>query len=245
MFGRISKYYDMIMSPFDYRELVDCLDDLIVSCNGKRTDVLDLGCGTSEELVYFAQLGYGVRGIDISPEMISISKNKLPFGQFYKADIRNYVSDRKFDNAVSVFDTVNYITKPEEVSDFFRCVNRSLNKDGLFLFDFNSIYGLINEWEGVKIEETEDFFISYDSVFDRETSVLECRMKFFIKEEDGRFITFDETHYERGYTPVEMITMLNENGFEKLKLLPFLGRRQTRSKKLDRYQIVAKKIGEA
>ena len=244
MFGRISKYYDLIMSPFDYRELVDCLDDLIIMCGGNRTDVLDFGCGTSEELLYFTQLGYSVRGIDISPEMISISKKKLPAAQFFTGDIRSYVSEKKFDNAVCVFDTVNYITKPDELSGFFRCVNKSLKTGGLFLFDFNSVYGLKNEWEGVKIEETEDFFISYESFFDQTTSILECRMKFFIKEEDGRFITFDETHFERGYIPHEMELILEKSGFKTEKILPFMSRRQTRSKKLGRYQIVAKKTGE-
>lgn len=244
MFDKIAKYYDLIMSPFDYRELVDCLDDLIILSGGKRTDILDLGCGTSEELLYFSQLGYRVSGLDLSPEMIEISRNKIPNGEFRTGNMKKFKTDKKYDNAVSVFDTVNYLTRPRELSNFFGCVNRSLKKDGLFLFDFNSIYGLINEWDGVKIEETEDFFISYDSEFDMDSMVLECRMKFFIKEEDGRFVTFDETHRERGYSPTEIKELLKQNGFRIVKLLPFLSRKQTKNKKLDRYQIVAQKNGE-
>lgn len=244
MFGKIARYYDLIMSPFDYRELVDCLDDLIISSGGKRTDILDLGCGTSEELLYFSQLGYKVSGIDLSPEMIEISKKKVPIGQFVTGNMKKFKTGKKFDNAISVFDTVNYLTKPKELSNFFACVNRSLNDNGLFLFDFNSIYGLINEWDGVKIEETEDFFISYDSEFDMDSLILECRMKFFIKEDDGRFVTFDETHHERGYSPTEIKELLKQNGFSTVKLLPFLSRKQTKNKKLDRYQIVAQKNRE-
>jgi len=244
MFDKIAKYYDLIMSPFDYRELVDCLDDLIVSCGGNRTDILDTGCGTSEELVFFTQLGYKVSGIDLSPEMIKISKKKLPAGNFKTGNMKDFRSDKKYDNIISVFDTVNYLTKPRELSSFFKSSNRALNSGGLLLFDFNSIYGLINEWEGVKIEETEDFFISYDSEFDLDSLILECRMKFFIRETDGRFVTFEETHHERGYSPTEIRELLKQNGFKLVKLLPFLSRKQTRDKKLDRYQAVAKKIKE-
>ncbi len=244
MFDNIAKYYDLIMSPFDYRELVDCLDDLIISSGGKRTDVLDLGCGTSEELVYFTQLGYIPAGIDLSSEMISISKNKLPAFDFKTGNMKNFKTKKKFDNIISVFDTVNYLTKPKDLSSFFKCSNRALNDNGILLFDFNSVYGLIHEWEGVKIEETDDFFISYDSEFDMDTLILECRMKFFIREKDGRFITFDETHYERGYSPTEIKELLKQNGFRLVKLLPFLSRKQTRNKKLDRYQAVAVKIKE-
>lgn len=244
MFDKLAKYYDLIMSPFDYQELVDCLDDLIISCGGDRTNILDLGCGTSEELVYFMQLGYQVSGIDLSKEMIEVSNEKLNIGDFKVGDMRNFKTKKKYDNVISVFDTVNYITDPKDLSKCFKSVNKAMNMDGLFLFDFNSIYGLIHEWEGVKIEETDDFFISYDSKLDMNRLILKCKMNFFIKEDSGKFISFEETHYERGYSPFEMKELLKENGFKFLKLLPFISRKQTRNNELDRYQIVAKKIKE-
>jgi SAM-dependent methyltransferase len=244
MFDKIAKHYDLIMSPFDYRELVDCLDDLIVSCGGIRTDVLSLGCGTSEELVYFMQLGYRISGIDLSPAMIEISKEKLKTGDFRRGDIRKFITGKKYDNIICVFDTVNYLTEMKDLSNCFASVNKALNAGGLFLFDFNSVYGMIHEWDGVRIEETDDFFISYDSKFDLNSMILKCRMKFFVKEKSGKFDSFEETHYERGYTPEEMRDVLKKNGFKLLKLLPFLSRRQTRSSELDRYQIAAQKIKE-
>lgn len=39
--------------------------------------VLDIGCGTGNLTLKFLRLGYWVRAIDISPEMISILRNKL------------------------------------------------------------------------------------------------------------------------------------------------------------------------
>ncbi len=244
MYEKIAQYYDIIMSPFDYQELVDCLDDLIMSCGGKRTDVLDLGCGTSEELIYFMQLGYKVSGIDISEKMISISKQKLPCGDFKAGNMINFKTKRKYDNVISAFDTVNYLTDPDDLSGCFRSVNKALNNGGLFLFDFNSVYGMVNEWDGIRTEETDDFFISYDSKFDLNTMILKCRMKFFVKEKTGKYVSFDETHYERGYSPDEMKKLLEANGFKLEKLLPFLSRKQTRNSKLDRYQIVARKTRE-
>ncbi|MBU4485291.1 MAG: methyltransferase domain-containing protein [Candidatus Delongbacteria bacterium] len=244
MFDKIAKYYDLIMSPFDYQELVNCLDDLIISNGGERTNILDLGCGTSEELLYFMQLGYEISGIDSSAEMIEISKDKLKNGNFKVGDMRNFKTKKKFDNVISVFDSLNYLTDPKEMSKCFISVNNALNNGGLFLFDFNSIYGLVNEWEGIKIEETEDFFISYDSTFDTNRLILECDMRFFIKDESGKFISFEETHYERGYSPDEIKDLLKHNGFQLVKILPFLSRKPTRNPKLDRYQIVARKTEE-
>ncbi|MCK5760935.1 MAG: class I SAM-dependent methyltransferase [Candidatus Delongbacteria bacterium] len=244
MFNKIAKHYDMIMEPFDYNDLVDYLDDLIIGAGGDRTNVLDLGCGTSEELIYFRQLGYEVSGLDFSHEMIEISKYKHHGVDFIEADMTNFKTKKKFDNVISCFDTINYITDKKKLSKCFASTNKAMKKGGVFLFDFNTVFGLINEWEGVRIEETDKFFISYDSTFNYDNLILECKMKFFIKEDDEKYASFDETHYERGYTSVEIKELLKQNGFKLVKLLPFLKRKATKSSKLDRYQVVAVKIKE-
>ena len=244
MFNKIAKYYDMIMEPFDYNDLVDYLDDLIIGAGGDRTNVLDLGCGTSEELIYFRQLGYEVTGLDFSEEMVKLSKFKHPGVDFITADMTNFRTKKKFDNVISCFDTINYITDKDKLSKCFASTNKAMNKGGVFLFDFNTVFGLINQWEGVVIEETEQFFISYDSKFNYDNLILECKMKFFVKGKDDRYVSFDETHYERGYTSVEIKELLKQNGFKLVKLLPFLKRKAVKDTKLDRYQAVAVKIQE-
>ncbi|MBN2789590.1 MAG: class I SAM-dependent methyltransferase [Candidatus Delongbacteria bacterium] len=244
MFNKIAQYYDMIMEPFDYNDLVDYLDDLIINAGGERTNILDLGCGTSEELIYFRQLGYEVAGLDNSEEMINISKYKHPGVDFFQADMTNFKLKRKFDNVISCFDTINYITDKNKLSRCFAATNKVMNADGIFIFDFNTVFGLINEWEGVRIEETDQFFISYDSKFNYDTLILECKMKFFIKEEEGKYASFNETHYERGYTSDEIKELLKLNGFKLVKLLPFLKKKAVKDTKLDRYQAVAVKIKE-
>ena len=42
--------------------------------------------------------------------------------------------------AVSVCDSVNYITEPEELLQVFRLVNNYLDPGGIFLFDLNTLY---------------------------------------------------------------------------------------------------------
>ncbi|MDA3837896.1 MAG: methyltransferase domain-containing protein [Candidatus Delongbacteria bacterium] len=244
MFNKIAQHYDMIMQPFDYNDLVDYLDDLIIGAGGERTNVLDLGCGTSEELIYFRQLGYEVAGLDMSEEMIKISEYKHPGVDFFQENMINFKLKKKYDNIISCFDTINYIIDKKKLSKCFASTNKAMNKGGVFLFDFNTVFGLIDEWEGVRIEETDDFFISYDSNFNYDNLVLECKMKFFIREEEGKYASFDETHYERGYTSVEIKELLKLNGFKLVKLLPFLKRKATKDTKLDRYQAVAVKIKE-
>ena len=52
--------------------------------------------------------------------------------------------------AVSVCDSVNYITEPGELEEVFRLVNNYLDPGGIFLFDFNTDYNTGRSWETVQ-----------------------------------------------------------------------------------------------
>lgn len=48
---------------------------------------LDAACGTGRHTAYLASLGHKVIGIDTSPEMLAIAREKMPDGEFYEADL--------------------------------------------------------------------------------------------------------------------------------------------------------------
>ena len=54
---------------------------------GKRPALLDVGCGTGHWSVFFAEHGFEVTGVDISPEMISVAQGRhAPHCRFVAAD---------------------------------------------------------------------------------------------------------------------------------------------------------------
>ena len=97
------------MSRYDnhYRELEDFFDEpekeLIILANklqGKKK-ALDLGCGQGEDILYLAQLGHDVTGIDISKVAISqMSARAKIKGLKVKGivgDVLDYKFEEKFD----------------------------------------------------------------------------------------------------------------------------------------------------
>ena len=50
---------------------------------------LDAGCGTGRHTAYLASLGHKVIGVDTSPEMLGLAREKVPEGEFYEADLRD------------------------------------------------------------------------------------------------------------------------------------------------------------
>ncbi len=48
---------------------------------------LDAACGTGRHTAYLASLGHKVIGVDTSPEMLGVAREKVPEGEFYEADL--------------------------------------------------------------------------------------------------------------------------------------------------------------
>ncbi|HMQ70256.1 MAG TPA: class I SAM-dependent methyltransferase [Ignavibacteria bacterium] len=140
-YNLIAKYYDTVIGAgFETGEYLY----KILRKYFKKSDlnsVLELGCGTGENLKAF-QKKYDITGIDISSEMIMIAKKKLPRADLSVEDIRKYEFDRKFDLILCLYDTINHITLFSDWKKIFKNTSEHLNANGLFVFDINTIFKL-------------------------------------------------------------------------------------------------------
>lgn len=63
--------------------------------------ILDLGCGTGDLSAQLAQAGANVTGIDFSPGMIAVARQKYPQIAFFVADAHSYQSAETYDAVFS------------------------------------------------------------------------------------------------------------------------------------------------
>jgi len=69
----VREFYDWVHFTKEQPDVsMRVLDDYLKP----ETTVLDLGCGCGMETLYFAQKGHRVVGVDISPEIIKVAKNR-------------------------------------------------------------------------------------------------------------------------------------------------------------------------
>jgi len=62
---------------------------------------LDAACGTGRHAAYLSELGHQVIGVDSSPEMLTVAREKLPDATFHQADLYELpVADRAVDVVV-------------------------------------------------------------------------------------------------------------------------------------------------
>ena len=67
-----------------------------------RASILDIGCGSAEPIArYFIQKGCDVTGVDSSPPLIGMCKDRFPDQDWIVADMRTLSLDRRFDGILA------------------------------------------------------------------------------------------------------------------------------------------------
>ena len=136
--------YDTFMDNVPYGEWARHIREKL--CEHGVTDgiVLDLGCGTGTMTERLAGYGYDMIGVDNSEAMLELAMEKKTESGYdilyLLQDMRGFELYGTVRAVVSVCDSVNYITEPDELEEVFRLVNNYLDPKGIFLFDFNTVH---------------------------------------------------------------------------------------------------------
>ncbi|MCI8940791.1 MAG: class I SAM-dependent methyltransferase [Dorea sp.] len=214
-----AEVYDIFMDNVPYGEWTRYLCEVLREYGISDGLVLELGCGTGNLAMRLSDAGYDMIGVDASPEMLEIAMDKKVGGGY---DILYLLQDmREFElygtvrAAVSVCDSINYITEPEELIQVFELVNNYLDPSGIFVFDFNTDYKYRELLGDQTIaEDREESSFIWDNYYEEETGMNEYELTLFIREEDGRYGKYQETHVQKGYTLEEMKEYIRKSGME-------------------------------
>lgn len=129
--------YDRIAGWFDSRRGKGLMESEYLEAMLARLPaggaVLDLGCGSGEPLAgFFIRKGFQVTGVDGSPRMIAMCRERFPAMAWLVADMRGLALGRRFD-AVVAWDSFFHLSK-EDQRVMFAVFAAHLNKGGLLLF---------------------------------------------------------------------------------------------------------------
>lgn len=208
----LPKYYDKIMSSHNYRIWENLIKKIIkryeIPVNSK---ILDVCCGTGTISGILIKMGYNITGVDCSSQMLEIARQKNTRANFIQADITNFISKKKFDFAVSFYDSLNYLLTDKELKKAFKNISNSLEIGGYFLFDMNTREHVKAFRKNVQIFEGENYFIIFSS--EGHGRFWTIKMEFFIENSDGTFSRFQETHVEKGYDKKNLIPLFKSANF--------------------------------
>ena len=215
-YGSFAYYYDRFMDNIPYDEWTGYLQELLIGQGIKNGLVLELGCGTGKVTRRLKAYGYDMIGIDISEEMLEMAQNRENDGILYlHQDMREFELYGTVAAVVSVCDTMNYITEPEDLVEVFRLVNNYLDPGGCFIFDLKTRTFYRNVLaENVFAENREDCSLIWENFYDEENSLNEYDLTIYAEARDGLYQRFEETHCQRAWDLDEIKDMIDEAGME-------------------------------
>lgn len=135
MYKRSAHVYDWIYeSRFDYRASADDLRQIVQQRMPGAKSWLDVACGTGLHLGYLTQ-HYEVQGMDLSPEMLAVAKQRLPHVPLVQADMLSFDLGRSFDVVSCLFSSIGYMQDTPHLMQAVSAMARHLTPGGVVLVE--------------------------------------------------------------------------------------------------------------
>lgn len=190
--------------------------DFMRGRNFDNGNTVDLGCGGGQLSQIVAKAGYSVQGLDLSPEMIAIARNRVPNGEFYA---KSFIDAQwmKCHCLTAIGEVFNYLFDENNnwatLEKVFERAFESLEPGGLFMFDMATKGRLGGSETRQQIVECEKWSLFVDSK--EQEDLLERKCILFVKDHNSeKYIRSEETHHLRLADKQTVVSMLEKTGFE-------------------------------
>ena len=240
--------YDIFMDNIPYEEWAEYLSRLLAEYEVTDGIVLDLGCGTGTLTELMAARGFDMIGVDYSEEMLEIAMEKrAESGRdilYLLQDMREFELYGTVRAVISICDSLNYITEEAELEEVFRLVNNYLDPEGVFIFDFNTVYKYREILGDQTIAESrEDCSFIWDNYYYEEEQINEYELSLFLQEEGNLYRKYVETHYQNGYELETVKRLLEKSGMKFVTAYDAFTRNPP-TKESERVYVIARESGK-
>lgn len=178
-FEDLARYYDPIMSQVDYERWLTVCTALADLQPGPAFAHLDVGCGTSVLMKKLIRLGWNTTGIDLSWAMLHAGRKAGPKPIVARADMRALpFAAGSVDYITCLFDSINFLLDPADLSPTFREAFRILGPGGIYYFDVITTRMVTEHFEGrTWSEKNGRFTTTWESIFNRKTHVAQTAIR--------------------------------------------------------------------
>ncbi|MFF8883559.1 class I SAM-dependent DNA methyltransferase [Streptomyces flaveolus] len=157
-YDALADAYDVVTGATDYDHWVAVYEDLISRHGAPGKRLVDLGCGTGKAAIRLSAHGFEVTGVDLSPGMIRAARAKPGADrvQFHVGDLQKLPDlGRPFAVAVTLGEPLNHLPDRTALENAFRSVSETLDDDGLFVLDMNTIGFYQRVLDEVLVDESD------------------------------------------------------------------------------------------
>jgi len=122
--------------------------------------VLDLCCGQGRHCLELARRGYQVVGLDLSPTLLTESRQQAQKEnlnvEFIRSDMRKIPFENEFEGIFNFYTAFGYFPNDEDNQAVLNAAARALKPGGRFLLDYPCLEGRMANWKTERAIEFED-----------------------------------------------------------------------------------------
>lgn len=223
-YNNFAAFYDSLQSDVDYDGRTKHLMELFAKYDRKPALLLDVACGTGAFSLRFAEQGIDVIGVDPSPAMLNIARDKLEYAGKNVLLLCQSAEDLDLygtvDGAICCLDSLNHITDEDEFKRSLQRISLFLEPERLFIFDVNT------EFKHREVLSNSTFVFETDGVFCvwrnsecDENGIVDISLDFFSENSDGTYERSFEDFSERAYSSDFIGQCIKSAGLETVAVL--------------------------
>lgn len=218
-YRHLAQHFDEIFAPLR-RPLDEARRRILAPLLGGVHSACDLACGTGTTAVELARCGVESFGVDLSPIMCRLSKEKAKRAgvrlRVLRADMRWFALPRPVDLILCEGDALNHVPERKDLQSVAQAVSRSLLPGGHFYFDVNHDRGFETYWRGEFWVERPGLVVAMHNGHDTQAHRAWSDVDLFVRE--GRLWRRRRERVEEVcWTRAEIRAVLRASGFTAVR----------------------------
>jgi SAM-dependent methyltransferase len=134
MYNELAKWWPLLSPPKDYIDEAEFFLPLLAEITAKPpVMLLEIGSGGGNNALHMKPAFVSVTLVDLSPEMLEVSRQLNPGCEHIQGDMRTLRLDRTFD-AVFIHDAIDYMTTTDELKQAIETAYVHCKSGGMALF---------------------------------------------------------------------------------------------------------------
>ncbi len=265
-YDSLAQVYDKLQQDYDAAAWAKYLAMLDQRFNLRRESgdgkdgaplLLDLGCGTGAICLEMAQLGYDPIGIDASAVMLEQARLRWPNAEsagpggealfrplFLQQDISRFELYGTVDLIICTLDTINHLTRADDIRRMLHRCSNYLNPGGLLIFDLASEYHLAHTLGNqVFYQDHADYTMLWQNRYAPRSRISRSELTLFVRREDDLYQRHDVLIKEKYYSHAMVLDWLSDLPMSCLACYnPLVMRRAT--EKVQRHFYIVRRLAD-